>query len=147
MRALLQKVTEATVRVSGEEISRIGPGLLIFLGVLSGDTEEHAQWLAEKIGKLRLWDSADGKINQQNVSEIQGSLLIVSQFTLAGDVSNGNRPDYTSAMEPQAAEKLYNLFIQYCRALGVPVAEGRFGASMEITLTNDGPVTLMLERP
>ena len=146
MRALLQKVTEAAVRVSGEEIGRIGPGLLIFLGVLDGDTEEHAQWLAEKIGKLRLWDS-DGKINQKNVSEVGGSLLTISQFTLAGDTSKGNRPDYTKAMEPKAAEKLYNLFIQYCRALGVPVAEGRFGASMEITLTNDGPVTLMLERP
>ncbi|HLD71300.1 MAG TPA: D-aminoacyl-tRNA deacylase [Candidatus Peribacteraceae bacterium] len=147
MRGLLQKVTEAAVRVSGEEIGRIGPGLLVFLGVLKGDTEEDAKWLAEKIGKLRLWDGSDGTINQRNVSEINGSLLVISQFTLAGDVSKGNRPDYTAAMEPAGAEKLYNLFIQHCHALGVPVAEGRFGASMEITLTNDGPVTLLVERP
>ncbi|MEK7590609.1 MAG: D-aminoacyl-tRNA deacylase [Patescibacteria group bacterium] len=147
MRVLLQRVLLASVAIAGKEIARCsGPGLLLFLGILKGDTEKEAQWLAEKIGKLRLWNGDDGSVNRRTIKDIGGGILVVSQFTLAGDVSDGNRPDYTSAMPPADAEKLYNLFIQKMQSTGIPVAAGTFGAMMEVSLVNDGPVTLILER-
>lgn len=146
MRILLQRVKAASVTVSGKEIGSVGHGLLLFLGILKGDTEKEAVWLAEKIGKLRMWDGEDGSVNRRTIKDIGGGILVVSEFTLAGDVSNGNRPDYTVAMPPEDAEKLYNFFIRKMQSTGVPVMTGTFGAMMEVSLVNDGPVTLILER-
>lgn len=147
MRVILQRVTSATVDIEGVTVGSIERGYLLFLGVLQGDTPEQGAWLAEKISKLRLFDGPEGKINDRSILDIGGSVLVVSQFTLAGKTEKGNRPDYTAAMEPGAAAKLYETFIACLRDTGiVRVETGRFGADMKVQLTNDGPVTLLLER-
>jgi D-tyrosyl-tRNA(Tyr) deacylase len=147
MRLLLQKVSQASVSVDTKEIARISQGYLLFLGVMAGDTEEQAKWLAEKVSKLRLWDSSEGKINDRSLFDIGGSALVVSQFTLAGNTEKGNRPDYTAAAHPIVAEPLYERFCQFLREAGVgDVQNGKFGAAMQVDLTNEGPVTLVLER-
>lgn len=147
MRILLQKVTQASVSVDSEVIGEIGQGYLLFLGVLQGDSSAQAQLLAEKIVKLRLFDGEGGKINDKSILEIDGDILVVSQFTLAGRTEKGNRPDYTQAAPPDTAQKLYEYFIQKLTELGVSTVEtGRFGAYMDVELRNDGPVTLVLER-
>jgi D-tyrosyl-tRNA(Tyr) deacylase len=137
MRALLQRVSRAAVRVDGAEVAAIGPGLLILLGVGEGDGEAEADRLADKVRTLRLFDDADGRMNEP-LGERE--LLCVSQFTLLGDARKGTRPSWAAAARPELAEPLYERF---CRRLGA--AQGVFGARMEVELTNDGPVTLMVE--
>ena len=137
MRALVQRVSRASVDVDGERVAEIGPGLLILLGVTHGDTLAEAQWLADKIRALRVFSDAEGRMNEP-LGERE--LLCVSQFTLYGDVRRGNRPSYVAAAPPDVAEPLYDRF---CELSGA--ARGVFGAHMSVELVNDGPVTLMLE--
>lgn len=147
MRILLQKVTSASVSVDGKEIGTIGKGYLLFVGVMEHDVAEQAEWLVDKILNLRLFEGEDGKINDRSLFDIGGDVLVVSQFTLAGDVAKGNRPDYTAAAKAPEAKNLYELFISLLKAKGVAnVASGEFGAHMEVSLVNDGPVTLLIER-
>lgn len=147
MRVLLQKAKEASVTVDGEVVGAIGPGYLLLLGVMGGDTSAQAQLLAEKVSKVRLWEGEDGKINDRSILDVGGSVLVVSQFTLAGRLEKGNRPDYTQAAPPEEAEKLYEYFMEKLREQGVSdVASGTFGAMMDVALVNDGPVTILIER-
>lgn len=147
MKLVLQRVLQASVSVDSEIIGQIGNGYLIFLGVMQGDTSAQAQLLAEKVVKLRLFDGENGKINDRSVLDIDGEILVVSQFTLAGRLEKGNRPDYTQAAPPDEAEKLYEYFIGKLKELGVRhVPSGKFGAMMAVSLVNDGPVTLIMER-
>ena len=139
MRALVQRVSEASVTVDGTEISRIGPGLLVLLGVRRGDTEAEADRIAAKLLALRIFEDDDGKMNL-SVGDAGGEILCVSQFTLYGDTRKGNRPSYIDAARPGHAEPLYDRF---CERLGA--AKGVFGACMGVALVNDGPVTLMVE--
>jgi D-aminoacyl-tRNA deacylase len=137
MRALVQRVSQAAVDVEGERVAQIGPGMLVLLGVGVGDGEEQADRLADKVRALRIFDDAEGRMNEP-LGERE--VLCVSQFTLYGDARRGNRPSYTGAARPEAAEPLYGRF---CERLGA--AKGVFGACMGVALINDGPVTLMLE--
>lgn len=132
--------------VDGKTVGQIKRGYILFLGVMRGDTKEEAEWLTEKICKLRLFDGEDGKINDCSIKDIGGEILIVSQFTLAGDFKKGSRPDYTAAMEPQLAEIMYDTFIKMMKQKVSKVESGVFGAKMEVSLINNGPVTLMLEK-
>lgn len=146
MRAVLQKVATASVSVDESVIGSIQKGYLIFLGVLKGDSQQQADVLAQKIAKLRLFDGPDGKINDQSIVDIGGSILVVSQFTLAGRTEKGNRPDYTNAETPERAKLLYEQFLVALRAHGVMhIEHGQFGAHMKVSLVNDGPVTLCLD--
>ena len=144
MRAVLQRVSRAKVTIAGETAGEIGPGLLVLLGITHDDTPEQARWLAEKIAGLRIFNDADGKMNR-DVSEVGGGVLIVSQFTLYGDCRKGRRPSFMSAAPPAVAVPLYEEFINAVKALGVPVATGRFGADMQVELVNDGPVTVIVD--
>lgn len=147
MRIVLQRVTSAKVTVEDRTVSSIGTGYLLLLCVLQGDTEEQGNALAAKIVNVRLFPGLDGKINDRSILETKGDILVVSQFTLAGSLQKGNRPDYTAAADPQLAQTLYEKFMASLRELGVHfVAGGVFGAHMSVELTNDGPVTLLLER-
>jgi D-aminoacyl-tRNA deacylase len=139
VRALVQRVSEASVSVDGREVARIGPGLLVLLGVRDGDGPEQADRLAAKLERLRVFEDADGKLNL-SVRDIGGELLCVSQFTLYGDARKGNRPSFVDAAPPELAEPLYE---RVREALGA--AGGAFGARMQVALVNDGPVTLLLE--
>jgi D-tyrosyl-tRNA(Tyr) deacylase len=145
MRALVQRVTRAAVRVDGQAVGAIGPGLLILLGVRQGDTLAEAQWLARKVASLRIFGGEGGKF-ERTLEDVGGSLLVVSQFTLYGDARRGRRPDFTAAAEPQTAEALYAVFVASLRAAGHAVETGTFGAMMEVESVNDGPVTLLVER-
>lgn len=144
MRALLQRVAEASVTVDGEVVGRIGPGLLVFVCAMPGDTEETSAKLAAKISKLRLFRDDAGKMNL-SLAQTGGAALVVSQFTLAADTSRGNRPGFSGAADPARAESLYEQFARDLAALGIPVATGRFGADMDVALVNDGPVTIWLD--
>jgi len=144
MRALVQRVRFANVTVEGEAISEIGCGLLILLGIAKGDTAADADWLAGKCARLRIFEDEAGKMNR-SVLDIGGAALVVSQFTLYGDTRRGNRPGFDAAALPADAEPLYEHFKAALAALGIPVRGGQFGADMQVTLQNDGPVTLMLE--
>jgi D-aminoacyl-tRNA deacylase len=144
VRAVIQRVTEARVVVEGKTIGQIGPGLCVFLGVSRTDDESKASGLAEKIKNLRIFADAQGKMNR-SVADIRGAVLVVSQFTLYGDCSRGNRPSFTDAAAPGEAERLYNYFIQRLHASGLTVATGQFQCLMNVYLINDGPVTLILE--
>jgi D-tyrosyl-tRNA(Tyr) deacylase len=144
MRAVLQRVSQARVRVDGDVIGEIGPGLLVLLGVHTTDTPEQARWLADKVLGLRVFMDADGKMNR-SVLETGGSVLVVSQFTLYGDCRKGRRPSFIDAAGPELAVPLYEAFVAAIRAQGVPTATGRFGAMMQVELTNDGPVTLIVD--
>lgn len=144
MRALLQRVTRARVEVSEATVGEIGPGLLILVCAMPGDTDEVSAKLAAKISKLRIFHDAAGKMNRSLV-DAGGAALVVSQFTLAADTSRGNRPGFSGACPPQEAERLYQRFAADLAAMGIPVATGRFGAQMAVTLTNDGPVTIWLD--
>lgn len=147
MRILLQKVTQASVSVDGSVIGQITAGYLLLLGVMEGDTCEQADKLVDKIVNVRLFPGADGKINDQSLLDVSGEALVVSQFTLAGRLEKGNRPDYTQAADPEVACQLYEYVIEQLQSRGVrKVEHGAFGAYMIVDLTNDGPVTLMLER-
>jgi D-aminoacyl-tRNA deacylase len=139
VRALVQRVSDASVTVDGNEVARIGPGLLVLLGVRRGDTEADADGLAAKLLALRVFEDADGKMNL-NVADAGGELLCVSQFTLYGDTRKGNRPSFVDAAPPEEAEPLYERVRDALNAEG-----GVFGARMAVSLTNDGPVTLMVE--
>jgi D-aminoacyl-tRNA deacylase len=147
MRAVLQRVTQASVFVDGQIVGEIGKGYLLLLAVMDGDTESNANALVEKVVRLRLFDGEDGKVNDRSLLDISGEILVVSQFTLAGRTEKGNRPDYTAAAAPADAERLYGYVVERLRSLGVSKVEtGRFGAMMQVSLTNDGPVTLVLDR-
>jgi D-tyrosyl-tRNA(Tyr) deacylase len=143
MRAVVQRVSRAEVRVGGESVGRIERGLCVLLGVAGGDTDEDARALADKVVHLRVFEDAEGKMNL-DVQAVGGSLLCVSQFTLLGDARKGRRPSFADAMAPEPAAALFELICELCRA-HVPVATGRFRATMEVDLVNDGPVTLLLD--
>ena len=147
MIALLQRVSEASVRVDSREIASIGHGLLVLLGVAAADSGEQADWLAAKTAALRIFPDADGnKPMNVSVNDVAGEVLVVSQFTLAADTRRGNRPGFSTAAPPEVAEPLYLRYVQALRQLGLPVQTGEFGADMAVSLTNDGPVTFLLER-
>ncbi|MCQ2380425.1 MAG: D-aminoacyl-tRNA deacylase [Victivallaceae bacterium] len=147
MKALLQRVSRASVDISGETVGKIGPGLLILLGVAPDDTQELADAMAAKCRELRIFEDDAGKMNL-SLADVGGSALVVSQFTLFGDISGGGRrPYFGGAARPEIAIPLYERFVSTLRSLGVEVATGRFGADMQVSLVNDGPVTLMLELP
>ncbi len=139
MRALVQRVSEAAVAVDGREVARIGRGLLVLLGVRTGDGPEEADRIAAKLERLRVFEDAEGKMNL-SVREIEGELLVVSQFTLYGDARKGNRPSFVEAAPPEQAEPLYDRVREALGARG-----GVFGARMSVTLVGDGPVTLLVE--
>ncbi|MBI2806299.1 MAG: D-tyrosyl-tRNA(Tyr) deacylase [Planctomycetes bacterium] len=144
MRAVVQRVARASVIIAGEKVGAIDTGLAVLVGVTHDDTPERAQWLAEKIAGLRIFNDAEGKMNR-DVVEVNGSMLIVSQFTLYGDCRKGKRPSFIDAAPPAQAIPLYEAFINGVKSLGIPVATGRFGADMQVELVNDGPVTLIVE--
>jgi D-tyrosyl-tRNA(Tyr) deacylase len=144
MRAVLQRVSRARVLVAGEVVGETGSGLLILLGITHGDTPAQAQWLADKVVSLRIFQDDEGKMNR-DVIETGGGVLVVSQFTLYGDCRKGRRPNFLEAAPPEAALALYEAFLDALRARGVPTAAGRFGAMMQVELVNDGPVTLILD--
>jgi D-tyrosyl-tRNA(Tyr) deacylase len=144
MKALLQRVTRASVSIDNEEVGRIGKGLVVFLGVAGGDTEKDAQYLAQKIVNLRIFADEEGKFNLSAL-DINAELLLVSQFTLLADTKKGRRPSFTAAAAPTQAEELFDYFVEQTRATGLKVATGRFQAYMQVEIHNDGPVTIMLD--
>ena len=146
MRAVLQRVKRASVVVAGETIGAIQHGLLVLLGVHQTDTAEQTRWLADKIAGLRIFEDANGKMNV-SVQDARGSILVVSQFTLYADCQKGRRPSFIAAAPPEIAEPLYEQFANNLRALGIPVATGKFGADMRVELVNEGPVTIVLDTP
>lgn len=145
MRALVQRVSEAAVRVDGAVIGEIGPGLLILVCAMQGDTEANADQLAAKISKLRIFTDDAGKMNLA-LADTGGAALVVSQFTLAADTSRGNRPGFSAAAAPADGQRLYQHFARALAALNVPVQTGSFGADMKVSLINDGPVTIWLDQ-
>lgn len=146
MRALIQRVHECTVAIEGRPSATIGIGLLVLFGLRRGDTEESAVWLADKIASLRIFEDDDSKMNR-SLHDINGEIMIVSQFTLYADTQRGRRPEFTAAMPPDEAEPLYQRFVDLMRRTGLQVQTGQFGARMDISLVNHGPVTIMLEHP
>lgn len=145
MRVVVQRVSEASVTVEGEVVGAIGPGLLALVGVREGDTQAEADWLAAKLAQLRIFADAEGRFNL-SLLDMGGAALVVSQFTLYGDARKGRRPDFIRAARPEVAEPLVSYLVEKLRAAGIPTETGRFGAHMDVRLTNDGPVTLILER-
>jgi len=143
MKAVLQRVSFASVRVAGASSGEIGPGLLVLLGVAAGDGEEEARRLAGKVARLRVFEDDSGRFDC-SLLDTGGAALVVSQFTLLADTAKGNRPSFTAAAAPELAERLYESFCAALRELGVPVETGVFGARMEVELVNDGPVTIVL---
>ena len=144
MRAVIQRVSRAEVNVAGQPIGRIGPGLCVFLGIGKDDGQSNADHLAEKIKNLRIFEDENGKMNR-SVEEVRQEIMVVSQFTLYGDCRKGNRPSFSDAASPDIAEKLYEYFVQRLRNAGLKVETGQFKARMDVTLTNDGPVTFIVE--
>lgn len=144
MRALLQRISHASVTVDETKIGQSGPGLLILICAMQGDTEAQADQLAAKIAKLRIFKDDAGKMNK-SVKDIEGSALVVSQFTLAADTSRGNRPGFSGAAAPAEGKALYEYFAAKLAEQGVPVETGEFGADMKVELLNDGPVTIWME--
>lgn len=146
MRVVLQRVSRARVSIAGDVVGDVGRGWLALLGVAPGDAADDAARLAEKVANLRAFPDAAGKMNL-SVQDVAGGVLVVSNFTLYGDCQKGRRPSFIGAARPEQAEPLCRAFVTELRALGVPVAEGRFGADMQVELVNDGPVTLILDSP
>jgi D-aminoacyl-tRNA deacylase len=144
VKALLQRVSKASVSVAGEEVGKIGPGLVVLIGVAVGDTEKDAQYLVQKIVNLRIFTDAQDKFNLSAL-EIKGDLLLVSQFTLMADARKGRRPSFVEAAPPEQAETLFNYTVGLARQSGLKVATGRFQQHMQVEIHNDGPVTLMLD--
>ena len=145
MRVLLQRVARAEVRIAGEVTGRIGRGMLLLVGFTHADGPAQIAWMAEKVAGLRIFPDDEEKMNR-SIAEVGGALLVVSQFTLYGDAGKGRRPSFVDAARPEQAVPLYERFIELLRGTGVPVETGTFGASMQVELVNDGPVTLWLER-
>ena len=144
MRAVVQRVTHAEVKIDGSVRGKIDDGFLVLLGVGKGDTTEDMKYIADKIINLRVFSDENGKMNL-SLTDIDGSMLVISQFTLYGDCSHGRRPYFGDAMEPLGANKLYENFVAYVREQEIHTETGEFGADMRVTLTNDGPVTIMIE--
>ena len=144
MKAVVQRVSESSVTIDNEVAGKIGAGLLVLLGVAVEDTEKEADYLAEKIINLRIFSDENGKMNL-SLHDIGGEMLVVSQFTLLGDCRKGRRPSFIAAAGPEMGNALYAYFVDYMRQKGITVATGRFGAMMDVSLVNDGPVTLILE--
>ena len=145
MRAVIQRVTQASVSVDGNVIGSIDNGLLVLLGAYSADTQTDAEKLAQKISKLRIFADADGKTNL-SVNDVKGKLLVISQFTLCADCAHGNRPSFINACEPKRAEQLYEYFKRCCEeSVEAGIESGSFGADMKVSLLNDGPFTILLE--
>ncbi len=145
MKVLLQRVSHARVVVDGDVVGEIGRGFVLLVGVTHNDTRAEADWLATKVAGLRVFEDAEGKMNA-SLADVDGALLVVSQFTLYGDARKGRRPSFTDAARPELAEPLVDYFADRLRALGLRVATGVFGAYMQVEIVNDGPVTMMLER-
>jgi D-aminoacyl-tRNA deacylase len=146
MRAVVQRVSDATVRVTDEVVGRIGRGLLVLLGVARSDGEREADYLAEKIVHLRVFEDDDGKLNR-SVLDVGGEVLVVSQFTLLGDCRKGRRPSFIEAADAEHGNRLYGHFVERVSGAGAPVQTGRFRARMAVSLVNDGPVTLVIDSP
>jgi D-aminoacyl-tRNA deacylase len=144
MKAVVQRVGEARVRVGDEVICEIGPGLCVLLGVARGDEPADAEWLAGKVARLRIFENADGKFDL-SIQDVRGAVLVVSQFTLIAATEKGNRPSFAGAAPPEQARSLYEAFCAALREWCVPVETGVFGARMSVEITNDGPVTIILE--
>lgn len=145
MRAIIQRVSQASVRIKGDLSGQIGPGLLILLGIVDGDAEEDINWLVGKIARMRIFTDDEGKMNR-SLGDIDGELLVVSQFTLHASTRKGNRPSFIKAARPEIAIPLYEAFLQKAHdETGKPCASGEFGADMQISLINDGPVTIMID--
>jgi D-tyrosyl-tRNA(Tyr) deacylase len=145
VRVVVQRVARASVTVDGREVGAVERGLVVLVGIASGDGDEAVAWMADKVAGLRVFPDDDGKMNR-SLLEIGGGALVVSQFTLYGDATRGRRPSFIEAAPPEAAEPIYQRFVEALRGRGVPVATGVFGATMAISLVNDGPVTLLIER-
>ena len=146
MKAVLQRVRSAWVEVEGAEIARIDSGLLVLLCVLDGDSESDAEWLAKKTAALRVFPSADKPIDR-SIVDVDGSALVISQFTLAADMRKGNRPSFSKAADPAIAQILFDRYVLELKNSVTTVETGEFGASMQVSLTNDGPVTILLQSP
>lgn len=144
MRAVVQRVTNADVKIDGRVNGKIDNGLLVLLGVGNGDTEEDMKYIADKIVKLRIFSDENDKMNL-SLEDVGGSMLVISQFTLYADCSHGRRPYFGNAMEPVGANEMYEKFVAYIREQGIHTETGEFGADMKVSLTNDGPVTIILE--
>lgn len=144
MRAVVQRAASASVRAGGREIARIGPGLVVLVGVSVRDTTTEGAWLAEKVRGLRIFSDGAGAMNR-SVADVGGAVLAVSQFTLYGDARRGRRPGFIDAAPGGRAEPIFDAFVEVLRAAGVPVSTGSFGAMMEVELVNDGPVTILLD--
>ncbi len=144
MRAVVLRVTNADVKIDGRVNGKIDNGLLVLLGVGNGDTEEDMKYIADKIIKLRIFSDENDKMNL-SLEDVGGSMLVISQFTLYGDCSHGRRPYFGNAMEPVSANEMYEKFVAYIRERGIHTETGEFGADMKVSLTNDGPVTIILE--
>ena len=145
MRLLVQRVLDSNVKVDGKVVGQINKGYMVLLGVCEEDTEEIADYLVKKLLNLRVFEDENGKMNL-NIRQVDGELLIISQFTLYANTKDGNRPSFIEAAKPEKAEKLYKYFLEQCRKEGIKTEAGIFGADMKVNLSNDGPVTIMLER-
>lgn len=146
MRAVVQRVSEASVTVEGEVVGQIDGGLMVLLGVAQGDGEKEARWMADKLVGLRIFEDDEGKMNR-SLLDTGGAMLVVSQFTLLGDTRKGKRPSFIGAAPPEEANALYERFCDHVREAGVTVATGRFRTEMRVALVNEGPVTLIVESP
>ena len=146
MKAVVQRVTQSRVTVDNHETGAIDKGLMVLLGVAHEDTDADADWMADKIVGLRIFEDDNGKMNR-SLSDVNGHMLVVSQFTLLGDCRKGRRPSFIKAAAPEKAEALYKHFVQRVAEKGIGVETGQFGAAMEVTLINDGPVTLIISSP
>lgn len=144
MRVLIQRASEASVRINGEEGGQIGQGLVLLLGIETEDSLEDIQWLVQKVSKLRIFGDEEGKMNL-SIQDVQGSYLVISQFTLHASTKKGNRPSYIKAARPEVAIPLYEAFLQELKSTNLTVETGEFGADMKVSLINDGPVTIWID--
>ena len=144
MRVVIQRVTEARVRIEGETVGEIGRGFLVLIGVEEGDGEKDFQYIATKVPNLRIFEDENGKMNL-SLMDVGGQLLAVSQFTLLGDARSSRRPSFTQAARPETANPMYERLVEYWRGMGITVETGRFGADMQVGLVNDGPVTILMD--